>query len=243
MSSTTPITSAISCSRRAKDGRNMARNSLQVIELRHETVFRYSSYDTPLWARNNSGHGRWHVAGDGATQYLSFHPDGAWADLIRHEGLQSEEEVELVRMRMWALELSQNGIVDYSTFDRAEEAGFSPEALVDDDQRRCQVEGQRLRSEGYHGVIAPSAALPGALNVTIFGRRFKSSWGASTRLASAVPCCQVAVGSPPRSLVTRVRQVGQVHSGYVQWLASDAEGLALTAQDEEERDGRAANDE
>lgn len=200
-----------------------------VIELRHQVLFRYSGYDTPLWARNNTGNGRWHVAGDGATQYMSYHPEAAWSDLIRHEGLTTEDDVELVRMKIWALELSQSGIVDYSTFDKAEEAGFTPDALVDDDRRRCQVEGQRLRSEGYHGVIAPSAALPGALNVTIFGRRFRVAWGAGTRLASAVPCCQVAVGSPPAELVSRVRQVGHVHDGYVQWLAADVEGIALAA--------------
>jgi hypothetical protein len=161
---------------------------------------------------------------------MAFHPEAAWADLIRHEGLETEDEIALVRMKMWALELSQGGFVDYSTFDTAEEAGFPPDALVDDDRRRCQVEGQRLRAEGYQGVIAPSAALPGALNVTIFGRRFKAAWRMPTRLASAIPCCQVSVGSPPSDLVSRVRQVGQVHDGYVQWLAADVGGVALTAE-------------
>ena len=210
----------------------MVRDDTVIVELRGKVAFRYSSYDTPLWARNNSGNGRWHVAGDGATQYMSFHPDGAWADLIRHERLQDEDEVELVRMKMWALELSQGGLVDYSTYDKAEEAGFPPEALIDDDQRRCQAKGQQLRAAGYSGVVAPSAALPGTLNVTIFGRRFRSMWGCATRLSSAVPCCQVSVGSPSRGLVGAVRQVGDVHPGWVEWLATDATGTHRTVGSE-----------
>lgn len=180
--------------------------------------FRYSNYDTPFWVRPNSESGRWHRSGDGATQYLSTTVEGAWAELIRAEGLKSEPEVALIRMPMWAAEVNIQQIVDYSTFEKAAKAGFPPEALIDDDYKRCQDEGKRLRLQGLQGVLAPSAALPGSLNLTIFGPRVASSWGVRPPLASSIPATKIAVGSPPEGLVDRVRQDRDKHSLYEEYV-------------------------
>ncbi|HMJ00705.1 MAG TPA: RES family NAD+ phosphorylase [Gaiellaceae bacterium] len=188
-----------------------------------QTAFRYANYDTPFWARNNRSSGRWHMVGDGATQYLSLDPDAAWADLVRAENLRAAADLDLVRMKIWAVTLTQENIVDYSTFELAEAAGFPPDALVDDDRSRCQAEGHRLREEGHAGVISPSAALPGALNITLFGRRVRARWGVPTKLASAIPCCIVAVGGPPPDLVDRVRYEGDLHAGYEEYVALKAQ--------------------
>jgi hypothetical protein len=130
-------------------------------------AYRYSSYDTPLWVRENTLPGRWHGRGDGPTQYLSLSTDGAWAELIRAEELTSEDEVAMVSVPLWALEVRQAMVVDYSTFELAEESGFDPAALVSDDHRRCRREGRRLRELGYAGVpatvIAKGAPPPGLL--------------------------------------------------------------------------------
>src|SRR5262245_52413860 len=104
-----------------------------------QTAFRYANYDTPFWVRDNRSNGRWHVVGDGATQYLSLHPDAAWADLARRENLRNDADLELVRMRMWCVTLTQANLVDYSTFEKAAEAGFDPYALIDDDYAACQL--------------------------------------------------------------------------------------------------------
>jgi RES domain-containing protein len=193
-----------------------------------ETVaFRYSACDSPLWARNNRRGGRWNEAGEGATQYLTLHPDGAWAELARAEGLQSNAELELIRMPIWALQLNQQNLVDYSTFDKAEGAGFPPYALVDDDYEQCQAEGKRLRDLGYAGVLAPSAALPGVTNVTLFGRRILSTWGCPTRLASSIPGCVVAVGFPPPRVASRVRHFGEEHVGFSNYVEGRAEEMRL----------------
>lgn len=192
-----------------------------------QTVFRYANYDTPFWSRNNTSAGRWHVPGDGATQYLSLHPDAAWADLIRAENLRGEDEAELVRMRIWTVHLTQSNIVDYSTFTKAEAAGFPPDALVDDDHRRCQEHGLLLRKQGRAGVLAPSAALPGGLCVTLFGRKMKSTWGSETRLVSSIPACVVAVGGPPAGLIERVRYRGDPHVGYLAYVGQRSESAVL----------------
>lgn len=180
-------------------------------------AFRYSNYDTPFWVRPNSESGRWHRRGDGPTQYLSATVEGAWAELIRAEGLSSEAEVSLIRMPMWAAKIHVQRIADYASFEKAAAAGFQPEALIEDDYGRCQEEGERLRQAGFQGVLAPSAALPGATNLTLFGAKVASTWEIKPLLASSIPATTIAVGSPPEGIVERVRQAGEVHSLYEQY--------------------------
>lgn len=175
-------------------------------------VHRYSSYDTPFWVRDNTQPGRWHVRGDGPTQYLSLSTDGAWAELIRNEELTSEEEVAMVSVQMWAIRVVQAMIVDYSTFERASEAAFNVDALVDEDYTRCQQEGARLRSLCCSGVLAPSAALPGETNLTLFGPRMASTWDRPALLASSLSATVITKGAPPPGLLSRVRARGASHA-------------------------------
>jgi RES domain-containing protein len=184
-----------------------------------EVAFRYSNYDTPFWVRPNSEPGRWHRIGDGATQYLSTTVDGAWAELIRAEELRTEQETALVRMPMWVAEVHVQRVADYGTFERAEAAGFSADALIDDDYSRCQEEGKRLREAGFQGIAAPSAALPNSLNLTLFGPRIASTWRLRPLLASSIPAMKIAVGAPPEGVVERVRQRGERHESYEEFHA------------------------
>ncbi len=181
--------------------------------------YRFSSYDTPFWARENSRSGRWHARGEGPVQYLSRSAHGAWAELIRAEELETEEQVAMVSMSMWAVEVSCHLIVDYSTFEKAEAAGLNPEALVDDDYAMCQREGARLRELNYAGVLAPSAALPGEINLTLCGPRIASTWGRSPVLRSSLPAIVIAQGAPPPGLLARVRPLGVPHSGLADFVA------------------------
>ena len=178
-----------------------------------EVAFRWSDYDVPLWARPNSRNLRWNRADQTPTQYMSMTTDGSWAELVRAEGLRTHDDLLLVSMPMWVLRISETAVADYSTFEKADVAGFPPEALVEDDYRRCQREADRLRGLGYRGVLAPSAALPGDVNLTLFGPRLAVSWAFpdEKRLASFVPAKVLAVGRPPDELLSRVRHHGQRH--------------------------------
>ncbi|MEW6582583.1 MAG: RES domain-containing protein, partial [Actinomycetota bacterium] len=159
-------------------------------------AFRYSNYDTPFWARENTNEGRWHKAGDGPTQYLTLHPEGAWAELAREEMLHTDAEMALVRTTLWVARVTQGGIVDYSSEEKAAKGGFPFDALTNDDQDLCRHHGSSLRERGFTGVLAPSAALPGATNLTLFGPRLLSGWGEEPKLAACLPACVVAVGAP-----------------------------------------------
>ncbi|HEX2393171.1 MAG TPA: RES family NAD+ phosphorylase [Solirubrobacterales bacterium] len=181
------------------------------------TFFRYSSYDVPFWVRSNTTDERWHSAGEGSTQYLSATPDGAWAELIRNENLRSEADLAMVAMPLWQVQIDQGHVADYRNFETADEAGFDPEALVSDDQRRCRAEGKRLREAGFAGVLYPSAALPGELNLALFGPRILLPWSAPRRLASGIPGMKLTVGAPPVDLLSRVRHAGAHHAGFSEY--------------------------
>ncbi len=181
------------------------------------TFFRYSSYDVPFWVRANTTDERWHVAGDGTTQYLSATPDGAWAELIRNENLRSEADLSLVAMPLWQARIELARIADYRDFETAERAGFNPESLIDDDQRACRVEGKRLKEAGFAGVLYPSAALPGEQNLALFGPKILLPWGSPRRLASGIPGTQLTVGTPPKNLLPRVRHSGARHAGFSEY--------------------------
>jgi RES domain-containing protein len=185
-----------------------------------DVAFRYADYDTPLWARSNTESGRWHTARTTPTQYLCLSPDGCWADLIRQEDLRTELDVALIRMPLWVLKIDEKRIADYSTFEKAEAAGFSPDALIDEDWDRCQAEAERLKSLGFRGVLSPAAALPGDTALTLFGGRRAVGWDDEPVLASAVPAKVVTIGAPPGGLVVRVRFRGEDHSEYASYAVT-----------------------
>jgi hypothetical protein len=120
-------------------------------------------------------------------------------------------------MPLWQARIEQGGIADYRDFDTAERAGFDPEALIEDEQHACRNEGRRLRRAGFSGVLYPSAALPGELNLALFGPRILLPWGASRTLASGIPAMQLTVGAPPPELLARVRHVGARHAGFSEY--------------------------
>lgn len=63
-----------------------------------------------------------------------------FAEALRHEDLRTEAEAATYRTTIWQIRADQGAVVDYSTFERAEAAGFPADALVEDDHERCQAE-------------------------------------------------------------------------------------------------------
>jgi RES domain-containing protein len=169
------------------------------------TAFRWSSYDVPFWGRPNSRDNRWNYAQVGATQYWALTPEAAWAELIRHEDLLTEEELELVRMPIWVCRIATVMLVDLRLAAERDRHGISYDDLIDDDWTPCQRLAVVLR-ERVRGVITPSAALPDHANITLFGPRRAIDWHSRPALASTLPTSRAAIGRPPDGLIPRVRR-------------------------------------
>lgn len=176
-------------------------------------AYRATSYDVPLRVAANRRSGRWNIAQAGTVQYLCLDSEAPFAEQLRHEDLRTEEAAATYTTTLWELRVSEGFVVDYSTFEKAANAGFPPEALVDDDHERCQKEARRLANLGAGGVLSPSAALPGSTNITLFGPRVEIQWAAQVGVSSAVPAQRLAKGGSPPGLADRVRYFGDAHGG------------------------------
>lgn len=169
------------------------------------TAFRYVDYDVPFWARPNTRAGRWNEAGDPPTQYWSMTPDAAWAELIRAKDLYTEEELDLVKIPLWVCRITVIGLINLHDQEALDRCGLTHEALTGDDWKPCQQAAPVLR-EKVRGVVAPSAALVGHANLTIFGARRAIDWRIKPALASTLPAAVAAVGRPPSGLTPKVRR-------------------------------------
>jgi RES domain len=106
-----------------------------------------------LWESADQPAARWHDTGEGPVHYFADTPDGAWAEFIRHEGIQSEAELANVRRALWAIEAP-------------DDIKFARPALGEsvltgglETYEQCRIEARRLRGEGATALTAPSAAL------------------------------------------------------------------------------------
>lgn len=195
------------------------------------SAFRQLAPDLPpLWHSAGLGGtpqqpaGRWHRDGHAFAQYLAASPAGAWAELIRYLHLRSPEAVAEQRRALWQVYVRLDDIADLSTFDLWAASGLDPAAAVADDHSACQDIADWLTESGYRGVLAPSAALPGSTNLTIFGERYEHETTDDPGALPArdpnlwLPVALAAAGAhPPRGLVTRTRYVGQPHGGLDDW--------------------------
>ena len=176
-------------------------------------VFRATTYDVPLWVNPNRRSGRWNIAGQGCTQYLSLDAEAPYAEMLRGEDLRTERDAQMFIAILWQVRIDDGAIADYGTFDKAEAAGFPPEALVEDDHERCQAEAAWLQSHQVRGILSPCAALPGSTNLTLFGARKEGDWNSTVKLASTLPSQRITRGHPPPGLASKTRFYGQEHSG------------------------------
>ena len=87
-------------------------------------AYRATSYDVPLRVAENRRSGRWNVAHSGTVQYLCLDAEAPFAEKIRHEDLRAEAEIETYSVTLWELQVHEGVVVDYGTFEKAEDAGF-----------------------------------------------------------------------------------------------------------------------
>jgi hypothetical protein len=189
----------------------------------------------PLWHPGsrtkpaNQPLGRWNRQGEGYAQYLSLETDGAWAELVRFEGIRTEAQrlgAEL-RKRLWRCWVDETDIAELSSFAKIESAGLDAEMVVEDDYLRCHALADDLREAGYRGLLTPSAAAAEIVNLTLFGPR-REVRSHQVRALERLPPFFVRVSltadeaAPPEHVLDIVRHWGDPHLGYLEWLGTRA---------------------
>ena len=159
-----------------------------------------------LWEDASQPAARWHADGEGPAHYFADTPDGAWAELLRHEEITDQDDLRTIRRQMWAVE------IDDAPF---EQVTLSPDVLTGgpDSHARCQEAARVARSTGVRRLVATSAALkPGGAR----GLRFNSDepegeprdgltiviFEAPARISAWAACVD---GHPAEYLLDRVR--------------------------------------
>jgi RES domain-containing protein len=175
-------------------------------------VYRATTYDTPLWVSPNSRPGRWNHPEKGTVaQYCSLDAASAVAEMVRSENLRKIEAARELRVSVWELRIDEGAIADYSTPEKAEAQGVAWKQLLSDRWSACQAEGRRIRDSGGRGVLAPSAALPQGLALTLFGPRTEIAWRTEPSLSIQVPARHIFCGAPGDGLVRDTRFFGDIY--------------------------------
>ncbi|CAN5742555.1 hypothetical protein BH24ACT4_BH24ACT4_03020 [soil metagenome] len=117
--------------------------------------FRHGDTRHPfLWESSDQPPARWHGPGEGPVHYLADTPDGAWAELLRHEEITDPADLAGIRRRLWAIEVPDQVVnsepVDLSATGATGGLGTYP---------RCQAYARLRRAAGTAALRAPSAAL------------------------------------------------------------------------------------
>ncbi len=170
-------------------------------------AFRHADPRFPfLWESPDQPPGRWHGPGEGPAHYLAETPDGAWAELLRHEEITDPADVETIARSLWAVEVPDPPATEPDLPMATLTGGI-------DTYEACRRTARSLRQAGADGLVAPSAAL---LDGTPSGFRTDGGlrpgpsrpqrvlvlFGPRPRLVGWVAC---AVGRPRPDLLDRVR--------------------------------------
>lgn len=169
--------------------------------------------------------GRWHRQGEGYAQYMSLDPQAAWAEFVRREEIRDEERRRAAHRNVWRVTVEETEIADLSSFERFASCGLDPEVAIGP-WRSSHALADELRGAGYRGLLAPSAALPGAVNLTVFGERYEVEI-ATGEVAPGNPDPALwypvtLVGSsarPPKRALERTVYRGEAHNGFELWRA------------------------
>lgn len=194
-------------------------------------AYRATTYDTCLWVSPNSRSGRWNDPQNGTIcQYCTLDVGSALAEMVRSENLQEVEDARELSVSIWELRIDEGAVVDFSTPSLAGSQGFEWSALVSDEWEPCQAEARRLITEGARGVIAPSAALPQGVTLTLFGPRTEIAWSVEPSLSIQIPARHILRGAPGDGLVRDTRFFGEAYPDMAPRNAQSLFNLDLNAE-------------
>lgn len=172
-------------------------------------VFRHADPRYPfLWSDASQPAARWHGDGEGPAHYFADTPDGAWAELLRHEEITEAADAATLRRALWTVEIGDAPVRAVSIATTVATGGRETYAA-------CQKHASRLRAEGARRLVAPSAALVagGASGRTVVDGLERAGAPRDGRVivifddpAAMVGWRAVERGAPPADVLSRVRQ-------------------------------------
>ena len=161
-----------------------------------------------LWSDSSQPAARWHADGEGPAHYFADTPDGAWAELLRHEEIDDPSDVATVRRALWTVELGDEPVKAVTLKPAVMTGGR-------DTYWACQQHARHLRARGAKRLVAPSAALMpnGAAGREVVNEFERPASPRDGRVfvifgdpAGLVGWKAVERGSPPAGLLGRVRK-------------------------------------
>lgn len=183
------------------------------------TVFRHAAYDSPWWAFPSSRSGRFHRAEFDTVQYLSLHPLGPAAEMLRHN-LGPTGDPGDVLLNLWTAVADIDNVLRVE-FDDCATYGLTPDELVGDDYTPTQALADAVRASGANAMTVPSAALPGTHNLILFGVRVLHPFLWEPITPEEVPTGHLTDGSrAPAEVMDRVRWLRTPHDALEQWKAT-----------------------
>src|SRR4029453_1517610 len=140
-------------SRRRRRRTSPVSRALAPAPARDVIVFRHTDPRFPfLWETSDQPAGRWNSEGEGPVHTFADRPEGAWAELLRHEEITDPRDVAEIRRSLWAVDVGDLPAAE-PELPRATMTGGPRSYAV------CRREAARLRERGRDGVTAPAAAL------------------------------------------------------------------------------------
>lgn len=118
------------------------------------------------------GPGRYHRTGEPGVWYASSQEQAAWAELFRHFVDEGVDPFEL-RRRVGRVYVVLEVLDLTDEFVRAH-VGVDESDLVGDDYTITQTIAAAARDAGFHGILAPAAALPGRETLAVFAHALRS---------------------------------------------------------------------
>jgi hypothetical protein len=182
-------------------------------------VFRHAAYRTPWWLGPSAYPGRFHKAGGQTVQYLSRHPLGPAAEMLRHAFFNGGDPNDL-KLNLWTAVLEIDTYVRVH-FDNCEsDHGITPEQLIGDDYEPTQNLAESVAGTGVQAMFVPSAALPGTDNVVLFGRRLSADYLTEPLSEVEIPTGHLSdEAHAPRELILQglLCRFGETHHGLDRW--------------------------
>ncbi|HKI43011.1 MAG: RES family NAD+ phosphorylase [Mycobacterium sp.] len=180
------------------------------------TVFRHAAYDSPWWAFPSSRAGRFHRARSETVQYLSLHPLGPAAEMLRHNVGPSGNPDDAV-LNLWTAVIDVDAVTRIDFGDCAS-YGLTADDLVGDDYTVTQKLADTVRSSGEIAMVVPSAALPGTHNLVLFGVRVLHPFLSAPLTPEEIPTGHLTDGArSPKEVAPHVRWFGTSHKAAEQW--------------------------